>query len=119
MRTRLLRSALMFTALICTIAGARADDAEYRKIRQEISKLAPLIGKWNAAVTFHDKDGLKEEVGTGLFPQFSTTHISSSKQNVTLRTIQTGAARSFGMSHSIPGRIAIKQLISTTDGRCE
>ncbi len=63
--------------------------------------------------------GTRREVDTGLFPRFSTTHISSSKRNVTLRTIQTGAARSFGMSHSIPGRIAIKQLISTTDGRCE
>ena len=36
----------------------------YQRIRQQMSKLAPLVGKWNVASTFHRKDGVTEQVGT-------------------------------------------------------
>jgi len=29
-----------------------------------MTKLTPLVGTWNAAVTFYDQDGVTEEVGT-------------------------------------------------------
>jgi hypothetical protein len=43
---------------------ALADEAEYQKIRLQMNKLAPLIGKWNVEVTFHHKDSVTGEVGT-------------------------------------------------------
>ena len=59
---RLLLNALCFTALVCT-PSARADEAEYQRIRQQMSKLAPLIGKWSVVATFHGMDGgVKEQV---------------------------------------------------------
>jgi hypothetical protein len=53
---RLLLNALCFTALICT-PSALADETEYQRIRQQMSKLAPLIGKWSVVATFHGMDG--------------------------------------------------------------
>lgn len=57
---------ICIAALICTasLVPVRADEAEYVKIREAMTKLAPLADKWNAAVTFHDQDGVTEEVGT-------------------------------------------------------
>ena len=60
---KLLLNALCLIALIC-MPTALADEAEYQKIRLQMNKLAPLIGKWNVEVTFHDKDSETEEVGT-------------------------------------------------------
>ena len=55
---------LILAALFWTRSAARADEAEYQRIRQQMSKLAPLVGKWNVAATFHRKDGVTEQVGT-------------------------------------------------------
>jgi hypothetical protein len=49
---------LILAALFSTRPGAHADEAEYQRIRQQMSKLAPLVGKWNVAATFHRKDGV-------------------------------------------------------------
>lgn len=46
-------------------APVRADDpAERQKVRDAMNKLAPLVGKWDAAASFYDKDGLTQEDGT-------------------------------------------------------
>lgn len=62
----------MRKALICVVAlfcvawaaPLSADDVEYARIREGMKKLAPLIGQWRAAVTFHDEDGITREEGT-------------------------------------------------------
>jgi hypothetical protein len=47
------------------LAPSRADDeTERQKVREAMNKLAPLVGKWDAAVNFYDKDGLTQEDGT-------------------------------------------------------
>ncbi len=45
---------------------ARADDpaADYVKIHEGLSKLAPMVGKWRAVALFHDGDGVTENDGT-------------------------------------------------------
>jgi hypothetical protein len=55
---------LILGVLAATASPLLADDAEYRKVRDGMSKLAPLIGKWNAAWTFHQGDGITRELGT-------------------------------------------------------
>lgn len=62
MRTTL----ICLTALISTAlpALARAEQRQYPRIREAMSRLEPLVGKWDAAATFHDADGSTEEVGT-------------------------------------------------------
>ncbi|HEY6931267.1 MAG TPA: DUF1579 family protein [Thermoanaerobaculia bacterium] len=52
--------------LVCMVLAAPvfADDAEYARIREGMKKLAPLMGQWRAAVTFHDEDGITREEGT-------------------------------------------------------
>ena len=38
---------------------------QFAKIQQGMNKLLPLVGKWDAAVTFHDPDGtMTKEIGT-------------------------------------------------------
>jgi len=60
----LILNALCLTALICT-PTALADEADYQKIRVQMNKLSPLIGKWNVAATFHGKDGgVREQMAT-------------------------------------------------------
>jgi len=56
---------LLIAAGICFVAArtVSADEVEYQKIRKAMSSLAPLIGEWNAVYTFHDKDGVVENVG--------------------------------------------------------
>ena len=53
-------------ALVCIglAAPLSADEAEYIQIREGMKKLAPLVGQWRAAVTFHDEDGVTREEGT-------------------------------------------------------
>ena len=61
--TRWLSSALGFAVLTCTMLTAFADEAAYRKIRVQMNKLSPLIGKWNVAATFHAMEGeVREQV---------------------------------------------------------
>lgn len=55
---------LIFGVLVATASPVLADDAEYQKVRDGLSKLAPLIGKWNAVWTFHQGDGVTRELGT-------------------------------------------------------
>jgi hypothetical protein len=57
---------LSIAAGVCIVAArfGQADEIEYQKIREAMSKLAPLVGEWNAVYTFHDKDGVTENVGT-------------------------------------------------------
>jgi hypothetical protein len=57
---------LILAALFSTSPGAHADEAEYQRIRQQMSKLAPLVGNRNVAATFHRKDGVIEQIGTWL-----------------------------------------------------
>jgi hypothetical protein len=65
MKTELLWSALGFAVLTCTTLTAVANEAEYQRIREQMHKLAPLIGKWNVAATFHGMDGgVREQVAT-------------------------------------------------------
>src|SRR5262249_42351362 len=44
----------------------RAGDAagDYAKIREGMSKLAPMVGKWRAVAMYPDKDGVTENDGT-------------------------------------------------------
>jgi hypothetical protein len=57
---------LILAASFSTRPAVHADEAKYQRIRQQMSKLAPLVGKWNVAATFHRKDGVIEQVGTWL-----------------------------------------------------
>ena len=62
-----MRKALNFVvALVCIglPAPLSADEAEYIQIREGMKKLAPLVGQWRAAVTFHDENGVTREEGT-------------------------------------------------------
>jgi len=45
---------------------AHADDpaGDFTKIREGMSKLAPMVGKWRAVALFHDGDKLTENDGT-------------------------------------------------------
>ncbi|HXB57267.1 MAG TPA: hypothetical protein VN461_21055 [Vicinamibacteria bacterium] len=61
------RAALIcISGLLLTTPPGRvhADQAEYLEIREAMTKLAPQVGKWNAAVKFFEKEGVAEEVGT-------------------------------------------------------
>jgi Protein of unknown function (DUF1579) len=65
MKAKSLLSVFGFALLTCTTLTAFADEAEYQKIRSQINKLSPLIGKWNVAATFHGMDGeVREQVAT-------------------------------------------------------
>jgi hypothetical protein len=65
MKAKSLLSLFGFALLICTTLTAFADEAEYQKIRLQMNKLSPLIGKWNVAATFHGMDGgVREQVAT-------------------------------------------------------
>jgi hypothetical protein len=67
MKKRLLLNVLGFAVLTCTTLAVPADQAEYQRIRQQMSKLAPLIGKWDVAAAFHHMDGrVTQQVGTWL-----------------------------------------------------
>jgi len=63
-----MRKALIrFIVLVCTalLPTTRSEVAEHQKIQQHMSKLAPLMGNWNVAATFHRKDGsVRQQVGT-------------------------------------------------------
>jgi hypothetical protein len=54
---------LILAALFWTRPAAHATEAEYQKIRAQMNKLSPLIGKWNVAATFMD-GGEREQVAT-------------------------------------------------------
>jgi hypothetical protein len=61
---KLILNALCLTALTST-PTASADEAEYQKIRVQMTELSPLIGKWNVVATFHGMDGgVREQVAT-------------------------------------------------------
>jgi Protein of unknown function (DUF1579) len=47
-----------------TPACAEDPTANYAKIREGMSKLAPLVGKWSAVALFHDGDKITENDGT-------------------------------------------------------
>jgi hypothetical protein len=51
---------------IAPLTPAAADDpaGDYTKIREGMSKLAPLVGKWHAVALFHDGDRVTENDGT-------------------------------------------------------
>jgi len=67
MKTRLLLNVLGFAVLTCTTLTVPADEAEYQRIRQQMSKLAPLIGKWDVVAASHHMDGrVTQQVGTWL-----------------------------------------------------
>lgn len=62
-----MRISLGFIIASLLVASAvRADDAEYAAIRSHMTKLAPLVGTWNAEATFYDAEGKvrREAVGT-------------------------------------------------------
>jgi hypothetical protein len=63
-----MRKALIrFIVLVCTVLlpTTRSKVAEHQKVQQHMSKLAPLMGNWNVAATFHRKDGsVRQQVGT-------------------------------------------------------
>jgi len=63
MKTRPFFSALGSAVLTLMTLTAFADETEYQKIRLQMDKLGPLIGKWNVAATFHTKDSVREQVG--------------------------------------------------------
>jgi hypothetical protein len=52
---------------VCIVAArfVHADEIEYQKIRAAMSKLAPLVGEWNAVWTFYDKNSVKEDPDPG------------------------------------------------------
>jgi uncharacterized protein DUF1579 len=62
MKKALLRVAAVLWVI--SVSTARADDAEYRSIRQAMQKLGPMVGTWNTVWKFYDKDGVTEELGT-------------------------------------------------------
>ena len=49
---------------LLTPAPAQNAAANYAKIREGMSKLAPLVGKWRAVALFHDGDQVTENDGT-------------------------------------------------------
>jgi Protein of unknown function (DUF1579) len=50
--------------LVCTLSTVGAREDQHVRIRQEMEKLAPLVGEWDATWKFH-RDGTKiERVGT-------------------------------------------------------
>ena len=58
---------LSIAAGVCIVAArfVQADEIEYQKIRAALSKLAPLVGEWNAVWTFYDKNSVKEDPDPG------------------------------------------------------
>jgi hypothetical protein len=65
MKAKSLLSVFGFALLTCTALTAFATEAEYQKIRAQMNKLSPLIGKWNVTATFHGMDGgVREQVAT-------------------------------------------------------
>ena len=52
--------------VISHLTPARAENpaADYAKIREGMSKLVPLVGKWSAVALFHDGDKVTENDGT-------------------------------------------------------
>jgi Protein of unknown function (DUF1579) len=56
---------VLLSVTIGSLIAAHAQQDQYPKIREGMSKLAPLVGKWNAIALFHDDDGsVTENDGT-------------------------------------------------------
>lgn len=65
MKSLQLLGLLILAALVWTRPAALADEADYQKIRVQMNKLSPLLGKRNVAATFHGMDGgVREQVAT-------------------------------------------------------
>jgi hypothetical protein len=53
-----------FLAFFSMLATARSEPNHYERILTGMSKLVPLVGKWDTIWKFHDRDGVTEFVGT-------------------------------------------------------
>ena len=56
--------ALAFLIPLCSAPAQTDPAADYAKIREGLSKLTPLVGKWNAVALFHSGDKVTEQDGT-------------------------------------------------------
>jgi hypothetical protein len=66
-KLRCVRSLLILGCIVIsrlTPAPAQNPGADYAKIREGMSKLTPLVGKWSAVALFHDGDKVTENEGT-------------------------------------------------------
>jgi Protein of unknown function (DUF1579) len=63
-RRFLLAVLALIVAAPLTLTRADNPAADYTRIREGISKLAPLVGKWRAVALFYDGDKITENDGT-------------------------------------------------------
>jgi hypothetical protein len=58
--------AVLALIVVAPLTLTRADNlaADYTRIRERMSRLAPLVGKWRAVALFHDGDKVTENDGT-------------------------------------------------------